>query len=156
MAGEGGKDVVAVVVIHQLVRAVGLAPGIILQLCKVLTGGLGVVPGIAHYVLMDIEGTLPAALAFFSDLLQPLGTSIHMTLLVFQLAVAHRIDVQIVILRAGVVDHIIAVIGLACMGGDQVVDSQTQTIIGVGRLVTLPVGALHHTVGGLVASYTKD
>lgn len=28
VAGEGGKDVVAVVVIHQLVRAVGLAPGI--------------------------------------------------------------------------------------------------------------------------------
>ena len=35
VASEGGKDVVAVVVIHQLVRAVGLAPGIILQLCKV-------------------------------------------------------------------------------------------------------------------------
>ena len=41
VAREGGKDIVAVVVVHQLVRADRLAPGVVLQLGKVLASGLG-------------------------------------------------------------------------------------------------------------------
>ena len=41
MAREGGKDIVAVVVVHQLVRADRLTPGVILQFGKALPGGLG-------------------------------------------------------------------------------------------------------------------
>src|SRR5699024_10333081 len=57
---------------------------------------------------------------------------------------------QIVILRAGVINHIVSVIGLACMGGNQVINPQAQTVVGVGRLITLPVGTLHQTVGSIV------
>ena len=150
VAGKGGKDVVAVIVVHQLVRADRLTPGVVLQLGKVLAGRLGVIPGVAHHVLVDVQGALPAAVALLGDLLDPLRTGVHMALLVFQLAVAHRIDVQIVILRAGVVDHIVSVIGLARMGGDQVIDPQAQTVVGVGRGIALPVRAFHQTVGSIV------
>lgn len=72
MPREGGKYIVAVVVVHQLVRADRLAPGVVLQLGKGLAGGLGVVAGVAHHVLMDVQGTLPAARAALRDLLDPL------------------------------------------------------------------------------------
>src|SRR5699024_3016221 len=150
MAREGGKDIVAVVVVHQLVRADRLTPGVVLQLGKVLAGGLGVIPGVAHHVLVDVEGTFPAAVALLGDLLDPLRTGVHMALLILQLAVAHRVDIQVVILRAGVVDHIVAVVGLARMGRDQIVHPQAKAVVGVGRLVALPVGALPHAVGGVV------
>ena len=76
------------VVVHQLIRAYGLAPGIILQLGKALAGCLGVIARVAHYIFMNIQRAFPAAIALFRDLLQALTAGINMALLIFQLAIA--------------------------------------------------------------------
>ena len=74
-------------------------------------------------------------------------TLFHLTIYQYK---SISVDIQIVVLRAGVVDHIAAVVGLAGVGSDKIVHSQAQAVVSVGRLVAFSVGAFHQAVGGVV------
>ena len=146
MAGIGGVYVVAVVVVEEFARAFRHAPCVVGQFREALARRFGVVPGIALQVFVDIQKTFVSAPAPVRELLDPFASGVHFPLDVFQLAVAFRVDHQVVPLQAGVVDDIVAVIDASAVGGMGVVDAHAQAVVGAGGLISLPVHAFHQTV----------
>ena len=122
MPGKRGKYIVPVVVIQQLIRALWHPPCVVGQFCKALTVCLRVIPGVPHYIFMDIQGSLPVP--FVCELLDPFASCIYMLLLILQLSVSFRKYHQVVILKAGVVDHVIAGIYFSGMGGLGIINAQ--------------------------------
>ena len=138
------------IVIQKLIRTYRHTPGIIGQLSKAVAVGLGIVPGITLHILMDIQCTFVSAVAAVGKLLDSLTSSIHFSLHVVKLSVAFCIDHQVVTLKAGVIDHIVPAVYASRMAGLGIVDSHKQCIIGICRLVTLPVGSLYQMVGLII------
>lgn len=136
---ENSLSEVVVVVVHKLAGRGGCAPDIILQLREVLAVVLGVVPGVAHDVLVDIQQPDQPAVAAalggaVGEHLHPLTLGgIGMLLLVVSRGEHH----QVVALKAVVVDDEIAVIHLSGVGRLGVVHPRKQAVVGVCVLVTL-------------------
>ena len=107
------------VVVQQFIRAYRHTPGIISQLREAVAVCLGIIPGIALHILMDIQCPLVSAVGPICELFDPLTTSIHFSLHVVKLSIALCIDHEVVPLKAGVIDHIVPAVyaaGMACLG----------------------------------------
>ena len=112
MPGKDSRRKVPVVIVHQLAGTGHSAPNIILQFGKALPVVLGVVPGVAHNVLMDIQQPVPVAP--LGELLHPLAPDGVDVLLLVVVGAEHH---QVVALEAVVVDDELPVIHLPGVGG---------------------------------------
>ena len=112
MPGKDSRRKIPVVVVRQLARTGHRPPNIILQLGKTLAVVLGVVPGVPHNVLMDIQQPVPAAT--LGELLHPLAPGGVDVLLLVVTGAEHH---QVVALEAVVVDDELPVVHLPGMGG---------------------------------------
>ena len=139
MPGEVGRCKIPVVVVRELAGAGNGPPNIVLQLGEGLPVVLGVIPGIAHNVFMDIQQAVPVAP--LGKLLHPLAPGGVDVLLLVVIGAEHH---QVVALEAVVVDDELPVVHLPGVGGLGVPHSHKQAVVLVGGLVPLserhPIG----------------
>ena len=132
MPGKHSRRKIPVVVVHQHAGTSHNTPNIILQLSKTLPTVLGVVPGVAHNILIDIQQAVPVAP--LGELLHPLAPGgVDVLLLVVTGAEHHHA----VALKAVVVYGELLVVDTPGMSGLGVADPDEQPIIGASFIIAI-------------------
>ena len=87
--------------------------------------------------LCTIQDQLPVS--FICVLFNTLATSIDLLLLILHsIAVVSEYH-QSIVFVAGVINHIIPAVYLACMGSTDVVAPDSQSVVSIGRFIFFPV-----------------